>query len=204
MAPPTTAVGPMRESWGEDLARENDVSNGRHRIETLYSDHHIMLMADENQSAVNLDLSADERRSRDDSLRALGLDPDIIVWGVQPSTTELRSPVEHALAITSGSHSLTDQEWGELAPLLPAEASQANVMSVRAFLDLVLSAMRRGSWSIRGHYTSDRQADAVRRRFARWANRGVWETLSKKVDSLDLPLQRKRELLVICRRAINH
>jgi len=202
-APPTTALGPIPGAWAADAGRKPMRRTHDTDVETLCSDHHIIRMADQNQSAVNLDLSAEERRSRDDSLRAFGLDPDIIVWTVRPSTAELRSPDGHVCASTAGSHALTDHEWGELAPFLPTEASQSNVMPVREFVDLVLNAIRRGGWSVRGHLTCDRQADAVRRRFARWAKRGVWETLSQNVERLNLSLQRKRELLAISRRAIS-
>ena len=97
---------------------------------------------------------------------------------------------------TSGS----DNEWEALAPLLPRDRCQGNVMSNRDFLDALLQVMgRRGRWNARDRPA--RRSEAVRRRFSRWAQAGVFEGLETVLPDLDLAPQTKRLLACAAHRA---
>jgi transposase len=146
----------------------------------------------------------DNKTVRDAAARALGIEPELIAWSlVAEPTGDDRLP-EHAPATTpdliTDVAPLTDSEWQALAPLLPRERCQGNVMSNRDFLDALLQVMaRRGRWNARD--CPARISEAVRRRFSRWAQAGAFESLEKMLCDLDVAPQTKRLLAGAARRA---
>jgi hypothetical protein len=132
--------------------------------------------------------------SRDDMLRAIGVDPGVIKW---PGLN--RASDSDLAAVRCELEPLSDLEWTMIAPQLPAEAARGNVMRNRAFVDAVLVAVARGSWS--DHRKRGANSDAVRRRFGRWAHQGAWQRLAAITVDLPLSEARKASFAAIARRA---
>ena len=133
-----------------------------------------------------------EKAHREAMLRAIGVDPTVIRW---PDPVSTREPELMAAARTDTP--LRDDEWALITPHLPAEPPQANAMGNRAFLDAVLVAVARGAWT--DHRNRGAASDAVRRRFGRWAHKGIWQRLA--TADLALAPARKAALLTLTRRA---
>lgn len=133
-----------------------------------------------------------EAAQREAMLRAIGVDPSVIRWPDPVSTREPQS-----MAVACIATPLSDDEWALIAPHLPAEPPQANAMANRAFLDAVLVAVARGAWT--DHRNRGASSDAVRRRFGRWAQQGVWQRLA--TADLALAPARKAEFANLARRA---
>ncbi len=150
-------------------------------------------MIDRHQTELsNAELAAG-KALRDASLRAIGIDPDIIKWPSQDS--EVAEPV----AKTSSGQPLSDIEWREISDRLPAEPSQVGTMGNRAFVDAVLLAIARGSWT--DHRNRGQQSDAVRRKFGRWAHQGVWQSLTLSAQEIPMSGERKAEFAKAASRA---
>lgn len=142
-------------------------------------------------------MESDEATGDAGLLRALGIDPATVVW---PSAGPEDLDAEPARGAPPQASALADEEWQQVAPLLPPEAPQANAMSNRAFLETVLAAMQRGgAWTTRTATTAE--IEPVRRRFGRWAHQGVFERLSADLAALQLSPDHKRLLDLACRRA---
>jgi transposase len=138
-----------------------------------------------------------ERESgRRSAALALGLDPSVIAWPDRHGDGASAPPP----ALDVEQKGLSDQDWDSLAPLLPSEAPQAKAMSNRDFIDAVLDAMsRRGSWTSR--HTPAAEVEAVRRRFGRWAHRGVFQFLAIRLPNLVLSPDTKALLALAGERA---
>ncbi|MBS0252696.1 MAG: transposase [Proteobacteria bacterium] len=130
--------------------------------------------------------------SREDMLRVLGIDPSVVKWPdpvrAPDSGDELRSPAVEPLS---------DCEWDLIGPYLPSEPAQSTAMRNRAFIDAVLIALTRGSWT--DHRDRGAHSDAVRRRFGRWAHQGVWQRLA--AADLGIGPARKAAFATLARRA---
>jgi transposase len=128
------------------------------------------------------------------ALEALGLDPDIVVL---PS----RAAPDEDIETPADGHddgALTDAEWALIAPLLPDEAAQAHAEGNRAFVDAVL-----WMFANKKHWTQlgAKRGEAVRRRYARWAHAGVWQTVTEHTAGRGLDKQRAALFAAIARRA---
>lgn len=132
---------------------------------------------------------------RDAVLRRLGIAPEAIVWP-DAGTTETPDLVDESVEPDQVEDSaLTDAEWQAIAPFLPMDAPQAS-MTNRAFVNAVLSVVRR-----RRRWTALEFSEPIRKRFARWAHRNIWQNLAAAVDGLDLARGRKAEFASVARRA---
>jgi transposase len=127
------------------------------------------------------------QQAREAAARALGLDPATIVW---PTESSQPARADDDLNPHGGSD-LTDDEWEILQAFLPPEAPQMNAMSQRTFLDAVLWQADTGqSWtSLPMIYGS---AEAVRRRFGRWAHEGHWQCLAEALAATTISKRRLR------------
>lgn len=106
------------------------------------------------------------------------------------------APIDEQIATA-----LTDDEWSILTEtgLLPPEPTQAHALGNRTLVDAVLrTAGRNKPWT---SLPTDgvASAEAVRKRFARLAQKGVWQALAVA----DVPLSHKRstELKMAARHA---
>ena len=132
------------------------------------------------------------------SLRALGIDLDAPAHPASGATaTEAHDEFVAGDSELSGG-ALSDQEWAVIAPLLPDEAAQAHAEPNRAFVDAVL-------WLFAGkkHWTriSGGRGEAVRRRYARWAHAGIWQSLHAHPGVRQLTPQRQALFAAMARRA---
>jgi len=137
-----------------------------------------------------------KRRACRAASAALGIDPACVVWPAARTRDTGREDTPE----TQQCGALSDAEWAVIAPLLPAESPQAGTMPNRDFVNEVVSAMQRGgTWTTRDKSLAE--ADAVRRRFGRWAHRGVFQALAVELDGLALSPERKRAFMLAARRA---
>ncbi|MBS0251312.1 MAG: transposase [Proteobacteria bacterium] len=141
-----------------------------------------------------MDTSLCDGISRDDMLRVLGIDPSVIRW---PDPVRAPDPDDGLQAPSA--EGLSDSEWALIAPYLPSEPAQATAMRNRDFVDAVLVAVARGSWTDRR--IPGNTSDAVRRRFGRWAHLEVWRALAAAISQLPLSTERKSAFHVVLRRA---
>jgi transposase len=124
-------------------------------------------------------------------LRAIGADPATVVL---PGDT---CPADSCTTRSPGR--LTDCEWAALSLYLPPEAPQSGVLPTRDFLDAVLWVTRlRKPWTALSELHGGEQ---VRRRFGRWAHRGIWHALLDATQYLDLGSVRHDEIVAVARRA---
>jgi hypothetical protein len=126
-----------------------------------------------------------QRADRDAVLRALGLDPQTIVWDVPTSRP--------AASLRQEISPLTDDEWREISAtqLLPTDVGQA-AMSNRVFVGAVLSIVSGRSWTDLD--AAGVSSEAVRKKFARLALKGVWQSLASRADDLSLSPARRAAL----------
>ena len=130
-----------------------------------------------------------------EAARALGLDPSVIVW---PDRREDRAAGQPHLPDPKRG-GLSAGEWAALAPCLPDEAPQAEATSNRDFVNAVLDAMRRGRWASR--HMPRPTIEAVRRRFARWAHRGIFQAIAASLPNPALSSETTHLLELAVRRA---
>jgi len=120
--------------------------------------------------------------------------------GVTPESIRSASEVNDSDRRRDAFQTLTDEEWQTMAPLLPAEPTQAKNMCNREFVDAVLKAMYHGGrWT--DYPKKGRCSDAVRRRFGRWAHQGVWQQFATDTAPSCLSEKRKADLVLIAERA---
>jgi transposase len=124
-------------------------------------------------------------------LRAIGADPATVVLpgnAYPDDSCTTRSPGR-----------LTDCEWAALSPFLPTEAPQSGVLPTRDFVDAVLWVTRlRKPWTALSELHGGEQ---IRRRFGRWAHRGIWQALLAATQALELDNARLGEITAVARRA---
>ena len=120
--------------------------------------------------------------------------------GVTPESIQQAAAAQSHFAVREDFQFLEDTEWQVLEALLPLNASQANTMDNRTFVNEVLLAQHRG-----GRWTKNRkggpQSDAVRRRFGRWAHLGIWQRVSGQASEGPLGSERKAALKLVADRA---
>ena len=131
----------------------------------------------------------------DDHARALlkqyGFSPDILAEVL--GTSEAAAP---QVAASGKGRSLSDLEWSLIARYLPSEASQIATMPAREFFEAVLRVS-----GPHGRWSDLAQSEPVRRRFARWAHRGVWQALGEIAPTLELPPDLQDTLVGLAKRA---
>jgi transposase len=138
------------------------------------------------------------QRGREAAARAIGLDPSIIVW----PTEQTSEPLEPRLQKPHWNEPLPleDGEWAALAPYFPPEPPQAGAIVNRSILEAVLRVIAgERPWSVLDG--TGVSSEAVRKRFARLARRGVWQQLAQAGETLDLPEGRLVQLRAVARRA---
>jgi transposase len=124
-------------------------------------------------------------------LRAIGADPATVVLPGEAY------PADSCTTEPPGR--LTDCEWAALSLFLPPEAPQSGAMPTRDFLDAVLWVTRlRKPWT---ELSQLRGGEHIRRRFGRWAHRGIWQALREATQHLDLDSARHSEIADVARRA---
>lgn len=131
--------------------------------------------------------------ARDGAARALGLDPSTIAWPCGNHEPVETFPVSHRLKIDQ----LSDHEWDLIwtVGILPVEPRQAG-MTQRELVDAVLTVVGRGrAWTELD--SLGLSSEAVRKRFARLARKGVWQALAAKVDDLALSHPRRSAIQAI-------
>ena len=159
-------------------------------------DPHIRGMTVERGHCGNDDCVGEGVEPRRAACRALGIDFATVAWPSERAEPE----AQDAPASSSEAAALSDEDWGLIAPLLPAEGPQANTMPNRQFLDAVLAAMRRGgAWTSR--HTPAAEIEAVRRRFGRWAHQGVFQRLAAALPGLALSTDSARLIALAVERA---
>jgi hypothetical protein len=133
--------------------------------------------------------------AREATARALGLDPNTIAWPSGDGEPEETVPISQRLKLDR----LSDEEWDIVAGFLPDEPRQAG-MTQREFLDAVITVVGRGrAWTeLQGLGLS---SEAVRKRFARLARKGVWQELAAAAEDLSLSTSRRTVLRTIGHRA---
>jgi transposase len=145
---------------------------------------------------------SDIEDARNASARALGMDPTLLSWE-RIAAAEGGAPAaapDLTVDLPTDFAPLTELEWQTLAPLLPPDRSQLNVMGNRNFLNAVLETMARcGRWVARDW--SPRKSEGVRRRFSRWAKLGVFQRLAEMLPELALVPETKRLLALAAHRA---
>ena len=104
---------------------------------------------------------------------ALGVDFSTLPRSLREPTSQVANALPPAIPLA-----LSDEEWGILVEHLPAEPAQADALGNRAFVDAVLWTVIKGkSWTHLGQISHE----AVRRKFGRWANDGIWQHLYEAV-----------------------
>jgi hypothetical protein len=133
---------------------------------------------------------------RDAAARQLGLDPSIIAWpdDAGSEAVEARSPRWNEPL------PFDEAEWGQVAPCFPPEPPQAGAVGNRAIFDAVLRVVAgERAWSILDGATLS--SEAVRKKFARLARKGVWQQLAEASGRLELSESRRSQLRAVGRRA---
>lgn len=128
--------------------------------------------------------------------RKLGLDPSIVTLPSKNAEDSAVRPPRDTLC------RLDDTEWAsiERADVLPSEPPQAEAMGNREVLEAVITAVARNrAWTILDELGVS--SEAVRKKFARFARRGIWQALADKAETIDLPSERRADLKAIGRRA---
>ena len=129
---------------------------------------------------------------RDAAALELGLDPSIIAWPVDASSeaVEPRGPRWNEPL------PFDDTEWGQVAACFPPEPPQAGAIANRAVFDAVLRVVAgERAWSVLDGPAMS--AEAVRKKFARLARKGVWQQLAAASGTLDLSESRRSQLRAI-------
>lgn len=134
---------------------------------------------------------------RDLAARSLGLDPSLIAWGGATAATQEAAPVRRfELEL------LEDVEWDIIlaSRVLPADPPQFDTMSTREVLQAVLTVVACGrAWTNLDDLGLS--SEAVRKKFARLAAKGVWQALAARADNLGLSDVRKAQLKSVGLRA---
>lgn len=128
---------------------------------------------------------------RDSLLRAMGIVPEALVWP-DPQLSRNDPVAERTRKLGP----LTDAEWDLISPLMPDEAPQACTMAVRAFVDAVIQVVRGDC-----RWTDLGTPEPVRRRFARWSHKGLWQGLAEALAEAELNDGRTRDLVRVAQRA---
>jgi transposase len=126
----------------------------------------------------------------------LGIDPDTIAW---PCDHPVAEPPPR-LPRWNEPQPLTDAEWCQVAGYFPPEPAQSGAITNRAIIDAVLRVVAgEQPWSVlEGTAPS---SEAVRKRFARLARKGVWQQLGDAAAALELSESRRAQLRAVARRA---
>jgi hypothetical protein len=126
----------------------------------------------------------------------LGLDPDTIAW---PCDQPLAEPPARR-SRWNEPEPLADAEWFQIAAYFPPEPPQSGAITNRAIVDAVLRVVAgEQPWSVlEGTALS---SEAVRKRFARLARKGVWQQLGDAAAALELSECRRAQLRAVARRA---
>lgn len=151
--------------------------------------------ASKDDNCEGLNLASDAARRRD--LLAAGLNPDHIVFARRTDDADDDPPMSDRR--TPALVRLDDAEWAAIlaSGALPSEPSQAEAMDNRTFVEAVLSVVgRKYPWTLLDAHGLS--SEAVRKKFARYAKKGVWQTLASRVETLTA--QRNAELQVTARR----
>jgi len=149
----------------------------------------------DNCEGVHLASDADRRRQ----ILAAGLNPDHIVFARRIADEDADAPLLGPR--TPPLVRLNDAEWNAIlaSGVLPSEPPQADAMDNRTFVEAVLSVVgRKYPWTILDIHGLS--SEAVRKKFTRYAKKGVWQTLAARVGPQALTAARSAELQVAARR----
>jgi transposase len=126
----------------------------------------------------------------------LGIDPDTIAW---PCDHPVAEPLPR-LPRWNEPQPLADAEWCQVAGYFPPEPPQSGAITNRVVIDAVMRVVAgEQPWSVLDR--TDLSSEAVRKRFARLARKGVWQQLGDAAAALELSESRRTQLRAIARRA---
>jgi len=129
-----------------------------------------------------------------EACKGLGIDVETLPRSLrEPGALAVELVAPRELPLT-----LSDAEWVAMEPHIPREPSQADTLGNRAFVDAVLLTIVKGKgWTHLGQVSHE----AVRRKFGRWANDGIWQALSRAFDSSEMSSERRSQFQRIAERA---
>jgi len=131
-------------------------------------------------------------------LRNIGLDPRIVSLPSLKTNQSDQPPVSARFVLCR----LTDEEWNEIdrAAIFPLEPPQAEAMRNREVLEAVITVVGQGrAWTMLDG--CGLSSEAVRKKFARLARKGVWQGLAARAETLAVSGERQAELKTIGHRA---
>ena len=139
----------------------------------------------------------DQISARYAAAQALGLDPSTISW---PSDRPVENMISARRALLP--MEISDADWQALirSGCLPHDPPQSQTMGRRVFVGAVLAVVgctRR--WTDLDPAVLS--AEAVRRRFARWAHIGAWQRLASQGRLADLSQPMETGLRAVAHRA---
>lgn len=136
---------------------------------------------------LNSEVSMTETERRD-ALRALGLNPDLIVFPRPTADEDVQtSPTSSNRRLLQIAR-LSDEEWAAIlnSEILPAEPPQHGAMGHREFVEAILTVVGRGArWTDLDPIGLS--SEAVRKKFSRYQKKGIWVALSRRAQEIDLP-----------------
>jgi hypothetical protein len=124
----------------------------------------------------------------DDALSALGIKPGTLVFRPFADAVTLPPPARRSLELVA----LDDRDWNAIlaSGLLPDAPSQAHAIDNRTALRCILTVIAGKPWT--ALRDSPITPEAARKKFARFAELGVWRRLAEWAASADVspPTQR--------------